>query len=107
MIGPSDSRDRKERHLRALFRAHAPGSSINCHGKFVIDFDQQNEQLRIVRAEYERLFGEPTRGGALESILCNVWIEARQLAGERYCYTCQRWIGPDEDDGRGCHPRSD
>lgn len=100
MVQPSDPPDVKERHLRALYREHAPGGSINEFGKYVLDYAQAAEQRRIVRVEYERLYGEPTRDGALERILTNAWIEARELAGERYCHTAQKWIAADEADVR-------
>lgn len=95
MIGPDSPNEDKHRHLRALYRQHDGGLVRHAPGKVSIDAAQQAECRRILEAEYERLYGEPTSGGALEEILATAWAEADELAGIRWDHTAQRRVGPD------------
>ena len=95
MIGPDSPDIDKQRHLRALYRDNKPEQREVSPGKLVIDPAQQGEQWRIVSAEYERLYGEPSRGGMLEHILKSAWIEERELAGQVRDRATQAWLNPD------------
>lgn len=88
------SDEAKDRQLRALYRQHKPAVRWNAD-KMIIDQAQQAEQWRIVRTEFERLYGRPSARGELERILTTVWTEGRELAGQTYDYARQAWIGPD------------
>lgn len=84
----------RARYLRALFREHRPAAEFTDQGKLIIDQVEQAHQWALVRDEYQRLFQNP-RTGELEHILTNVWIEARELRGERYDRSRQAWVTPD------------
>lgn len=103
MVGPDSTDDEKQRRIRWLYRRHRPQSRWTPSNKLIIDQAQQAEQLRIVQAEYVRLYGELDRD-MLAHVLSNVWTEARELAGWTYDLTRQCYRRADgsvvvDDDG--------
>jgi hypothetical protein len=80
-----------DRRIRAVFRQHKPSVRWN-RDKMIVDQAEQADQWRAVQAEFERLYGRPSLGGELPYILKTVWIEERELRGERYDYGAQAWL---------------
>lgn len=86
-VTPASSFDEKARRLRLLYRemvrrvdrGEAAGRDI----------------FTAVDEEYERLFGEPSKGLELAGILKSVWTEARELAGWTYDRRAQAYYRSD------------
>lgn len=94
-ITPDRPNEEKGRYLRALYRAYRPSQRINEFDKLVIDQNQAARQHRVVVDEYKRLFGRSRWDHDLSLLIKDVWTEASELAGQRYDYGIQAWIGPD------------
>lgn len=94
MVSSNSSDDAKRRHLRALYRQHRPQAQTR-GGLQIISQADTEAQWSVVQAEYEHLYGEPSRDGTLEHIIKDVWREERQLRGETYDYGRQAWVDRD------------
>ncbi len=94
-ISPDADFETKARHLRWLYRRHNPRLIRHSPGKLSIDQAEQEDQWRIVKAEYHRLFPGERDKLELSQILVNVWTEARLLAGWTYDYVAQAWFRSD------------
>lgn len=76
---PSDPVELKARYLRAMYR----------------DLRSAHDQMPIVKAEYENLYGVPAAGGVVEHMMTNVWIEERKLQGQFHDLESQSWRNAD------------
>lgn len=90
-VAPEADYETKARYLRWLFRRHNPRLIRHASGKRSIDQAEQQEQWRIVKAEYERLFPGERDKHEIAQILLDVWTEARRLAGWTYDFQSQCW----------------
>lgn len=92
---PTSSQEQKHRRIRWLYRRHRPEARWTERNKLILDGEQGEEQQRVVKDEFIRLYGRPPEGLELAHILKSVWTEARELAGWRYCFNAQCYFRAD------------
>lgn len=92
---PADDYLTKARYLRKIYRETAPSTITTERLHLIVNQAEQHERWEILRAEYEFLFGEPSRAGALERITTDAYSELHGLAGQVWDSKAQKWRNPD------------